>query len=892
MAALSLGLTILPLPAVAVGEAVTVSESGGSTNVVEGESTGDTYTIVLDVLPTAAVTISVTADSQVVTSASSLTFTTSTWNVPQTVIVGVTDDAIVEGPHTGTITHVASGGGYDGVSVADVVVSVTDDDSPSVTLVQTNDDTFVSEGGATDRYTIVLGRRPSGTVTVSAVTTTQISVFPMVLTFTTTTWNAPQTITVSALDDEAVEGTHFATITHSAGGGAYDGVSISSVLVEIHDDDLPGATLVESGGSTQVTEGGSNDTYTLRLNTQPQGTVTVTLSTDSQITANPTPLLFTTTTWSVAQVVTVAAANDSFAEGSMTSVVSHNVAGGGYESVSIPDVSVNVIDNDSPVVTIAETDGSTDVAESGVNDTYTVVLVTPPSGIVTIRPSVDGQVSTSPALLTFSTSTWDLPRTVTVVAVDDDVVEGEDTSVITHTASGGGYDGASILDVTVNVADDEVPGVVLTETGGLTIVAEVVPGEGDPGQGDSSLPLATESDSYDLVLNAVPSGNVIVSINADGQVTVSDTSVVFTPTNWNVSKTVTVTVVDDALVEGFHTSTIQHSIRGGGYDDAVAPVLQVGIVDNDEPSLRILQPEGRSEVDEDGSTDVLEVVLEAPPSGTVTVTLKPDAQINLDSLTLTFTTSTWDAEQAVVVEAVDDSFVEGPHTGSVLVSASGDGYDDLPDRTFIVNVLDNEVGGVDVIESAGSTDVTEDGATDLYGIVLIAQPSNTVTVTIEHDSQIEVSPALLTFTTSTWNTTQSVNVAAVDDDDVEGAHTGRITHEASGGGYDKLSIPAVVVNIRTDNDVGSVTITELVGSTRVTEGGQTDGYTVVLGAAPTGVVTVGITPDPELTVNRFALQFNAINWNVPQTVTITAVDDNQVEGAHDGVVRHEAVGGG
>ena len=173
--------------------------------MVEGESTGDTYTIVLDVLPTAAVTISVTADSQVVTSASSLTFTTSTWNVPQTVIVGVTDDAIVEGPHTGTITHVASGGGYDGVSVADVVVSVTDDDSPSVTLVQTNDDTFVSEGGATDRYTIVLGRRPSGTVTVSAVTTTQISVFPMVLTFTTTTWNAPQTITVSALDDEAVE---------------------------------------------------------------------------------------------------------------------------------------------------------------------------------------------------------------------------------------------------------------------------------------------------------------------------------------------------------------------------------------------------------------------------------------------------------------------------------------------------------------------------------------------------------------------------------------------------------------------------------------------------------------------------------------------------------------
>ncbi len=890
MAALS--LTLLPLPVTAVGEAVTVSESGGSTNVVEGESTGDTYTLVLDVLPTADVTVTIAPDSQVVASVSSLTFTTSTWNVPQTIIVGVINDAVVEGPHTGTITHVASGGGYDGVSVADVVVSVTDDDSPSVTIVQTADDTFVSEGGSQDTYTVVLGRQPSGSVTVNAVTTTQISVAPMVLTFTTTTWDTPQTITVSALNDQAVEGTHFATISHSATGGSYGGVSISSVQVEIHDDDLPGVTLVESGGSTQVTEGGATDTYTLRLNTQPQGTVTVTLATDSHVTANPSPLLFTTTTWSVDQVVTVAAVNDSLAEGSMTSVVSHTITGEGYESVSIPDVSVAVIDNDTPIVTITESDGSTDVDESGVNDTYTVVLATPPSGTVTFSPSTDGQVTTSPAAMTFSTSTWDLPRTVTVQALNDDVVEGESTSVITHSTTGGGYDGATVPSITVNVADNEVPVVLLTETGGITIVAEIVPGEGGPGQGDSSLPLATETDSYDLVLNAVPSGNVTVAIIPDGQVTLSDASVVFTPTDWNVSKTITVTVVDDSLVEGFHTSTIQHSISGGGYDEALEPVLKVSIVDNDDPSLRILQPEGRTEVNEDGSTDVLEVVLEAPPSGTVIVTLQPDAQVTLDALTLIFTTSTWDAEQTVLVEAVDDTFVEGPHTGNVLISASGGGYDELPDRTFVVNVLDNEVGGVDVIESAGSTDVTEDGATDLYGIVLSAQPSGTVTVTIEHDDQIEVSPTLLTFTTSTWNTTQSVNVAAVDDVIVEGAHTGRITHEASGGGYDRLSIADVVVNIRTDNDLGSVTITELGGSTRVTEGGPTDGYTIVLGAAPTGVVTVGITPEPELTVDRFALQFNPINWNVPQTVTITAVDDTQVEGAHDGIVRHEAVGGG
>jgi hypothetical protein len=49
--------------------------------------------------------------------------------------VTAVDDALFEGPHTGTITHAASGGGYGAVVIPDVVANVTDDDSNPVDAI-------------------------------------------------------------------------------------------------------------------------------------------------------------------------------------------------------------------------------------------------------------------------------------------------------------------------------------------------------------------------------------------------------------------------------------------------------------------------------------------------------------------------------------------------------------------------------------------------------------------------------------------------------------------------------------------------------------------------------------------------------------------------------------
>ena len=114
----------------------------------------------------------------------------------------------------------------------------------------------------------------------------------------------------------------------------------------------------------------------------------------------------------------------------------------------------------------------------------------------------------------------------------------------------------------------------------------------------------------------------------------------------------------------------------------------------------------------------------------------------------------------------------------------------------------NAPPGVSIVESAGSTSVFEGGATDSYTVVLNALPSGDVSIALSPDAQVTVSPNPLTFTTGTWSNPQTVTVTAVDDANVEGAHTGNIGHSASGGGYGAVVVAGVIANI-TDNDVAA-----------------------------------------------------------------------------------------
>jgi hypothetical protein len=63
----------------------------------------------------------------------------------------------------------------------------------------------------------------------------------------------------------------------------------------------------------------------------------------------------------------------------------------------------------------------------------------------------------------------------------------------------------------------------------------------------------------------------------------------------------------------------------------------------------------------------------------------------------------------------------------------------------------------------------------------------------------------------------------------------------------------------------------------VTEGGATATYTVVLMSQPSANVTINVTADSQVTVDKSSLSFTTTNWNVAQTVTVTAVNDAVAE---------------
>ncbi len=131
-----------------------------------------------------------------------------------------------------------------------------------------------------------------------------------------------------------------------------------------------GVTITQSGGSTDVNEQGeTSDTYTIALNTTPTGTVSIAIAADgeTQISADGVNFFNSVTldlTNTNPQTITVRAVNDFEAEGSPhTGVISHTITSSSdpdYSNVStpIPNLSVNITDNDVVLTSIYNIQGS------------------------------------------------------------------------------------------------------------------------------------------------------------------------------------------------------------------------------------------------------------------------------------------------------------------------------------------------------------------------------------------------------------------------------------------------------------------------------------------------------------------------------------------------------
>jgi len=343
----------------------------------------------------------------------SLTFTASNWNVPQTVQVAAVDDSRREGPHTTSLAHTASSldPAYNNPALPSVNVGINDNEGAvGAVIVEESDGlTVVAESADpaahVDTYTVRLGSAPSAPVTITNTANAQLSLQPAVLSFDTSNWSTPQTVTVRAVNDGfSGELVHLGYIGHAVNSAdpQFAGVHARDVIAYIGDSSSAsgnGITFRHTSGSTIVTEGGASDSFVFALNRVPTGTVTVNVGSNARVTRSPASLTFTPSNWWVPQIVTVTAVDDAIANGTQTFNLSLTSSGGGYTSST--NASVTVRDNEGVAagsLVITESGGHTTVTEASPfnvihTDSYTVSLSSQPTQNVTVTVSPQRHVA-------------------------------------------------------------------------------------------------------------------------------------------------------------------------------------------------------------------------------------------------------------------------------------------------------------------------------------------------------------------------------------------------------------------------------------------------------------------------------------------------------------------
>ena len=144
-------------------------------------------------------------------------------------------------------------------------------------IVLSRGQTLTMDEGETAEYTVRLIGAPTGNVVVgvSSSDAAAAGVAPTSLTFGTTNWSAGQTVTVTGQPD-LDQDSESVTITHAVNDGQstseYRSAPDRRLTVHVVDDD---AGLTVSPQAVMVTEGGAGASYTVALDAEPTGPVTV-----------------------------------------------------------------------------------------------------------------------------------------------------------------------------------------------------------------------------------------------------------------------------------------------------------------------------------------------------------------------------------------------------------------------------------------------------------------------------------------------------------------------------------------------------------------------------------------------------------------------------------------
>ena len=602
------------------------------------------------------------------------------------------------------------------------------------------------------------------------------------------------------------------------------------------------------------------------------------------------------------------------------------VAGGSENSLPVRSASFTIIDDDTKGITIAPDRVLLvlPLVEGGEPGTYSLVLDSQPTDtvVITLAGNQGGFLMLVPDKLTFTTSDWGTPQTVSVMALDDGIAGGvPPQNFVTHQVSGGDYGSVTVRDIQALVTD--------------TTQAFVYLEGGQASESDGHVEFTVTvrpilRTTPVLVRYATVDGTAIAGSDYTREVATGQTYKILNIPAGQNSATIRIPITDDQVYESAdETFTLQltnHNNKAT-LDGGATSLTATGAIADDDPTpvVSVAGPAGGvSYVSENAKDPVtFTLTLVGQSAGDVTVDYATGEAGLLDlftarqglagategqdyagaSGTVTFTPG--QTTKTVNVQVTDDDVNEETEFFGFRISTPqgadlrGQRSEDVAD----VGLLDDDPRGVAIGPTSIGLHEPASGETAVagaYTVKLSSSPTDTVTVTIGGgDPAVSLSGDTLTnnqltFTTTNWNTAQTITVMPVKDDNAAG-ETVTLTHTLSGGDYAGIAADSVTVSL-TDSDARNLVLSE--ESLAVTEGDATGvGYTVKLATQPSDTVTVAISghdgADLTLsgtTLTNNQLTFTTTNWGTAQTVTVKAGDDDNADNESE-TLAHTASGG-
>ena len=861
--------------------------SENSLEVNEGESA--TYTVKLETQPTGNVTVTIGGwpGTDLSLNRTSVTFTRSTWNSPQTVRVTARTDADMANDSE-TLTHTASGGDYGSVT-KDLPVAVTDKDVPNLFL---SPGSLTIDEGDDKTYTLKLATLPTGdvTVTIGGISGTVLTLDKNELTFTTTTWNSPQTVRVTA-DEDTDKTDDRETLTHMASGGGYGGVN-KGLPVTINDNDKP--RLILSRNSLTITEGG-NGTYTVKLATPPTGDVTVTIggTSGTDLTLNNASLTFDTNTWNSPQTVRVTAGQDPDVSND-SATLTHMASGGDYGGVSkyLP---VTVRDDDTSrrraviAVQVSFARATYTATEGGGTATVSLSLNKNPGRkvVVPLMVTMNGgatpdDYSGVPESITFYND--QLKKTFDVTATDDAVNDGGESLTIgfgrlPSGVSTGSHATSQIIlqdnDAVVEVYFDQPT--YTAEEGGAAAMVRLRLSKDATREVTIPLTAAYEGGAAEDDFAGVPE-----------QITFA---------RGESEKTFNVTAADDDVDDDAESLTLGFGTLPDGYGPGETAATSVNVRDNDDPVVTVSFDQSTYEGVEGGAAAVVRVRLSADPERQVSIplTATPGNGATANDYSDVPESIVFNSGQTAkdfVVTVIDDDIDDDGETLSFSIGTPPERVNVGRPSTTVVRLSDNDDPVVTISFGAEEYTAEEGGQAASITLSMSADPERRVTIPLNvtpgngaTEADYRVSPNV---TFNSGETEKTVELLAVDDNVDDDGETvalgfGALPSMVTAGGRTAATVTL------TDNDERGVivSVTELAISE-----GDAGSYAVALRSRPTGTVTVNITgmENTDVSVDPYQLSFTSQNWNITKAVGVRTQDDDDAV-ADQVTLRHAASGG-